>query len=101
MSSSRGASSRMQPVCWRICWTSSSPSAPSWKKEEMNGNHAFDRLMQDLTRLDDLKDTSEGDLRDTSDTRDADQKCVDDLVTACERNASDCESRQQLRTEEI
>jgi hypothetical protein len=71
------------------------------EKEEVNGSHAFDKLMQDLTCLDDLKDTSEGDLRDKPDTRDADQKCLDDLVTACERNASDCESRQQLRTDEI
>jgi hypothetical protein len=81
--------------------------------------HAFDMLMQDLTAqiaqaTHDREEKAEskamalqaeagveGDLKDTSDTRDADQKCLDDLVTACERKASDCESRQQLRTEEF
>merc|ERR1739845_88316 len=47
------------------------------------------------------KADAEGDLADTTTTRDADQKYLDDLVATCEQKATDFESRQQLRAEEI
>jgi len=89
------------------------------EKEEMNSKHAFDMLMQDLnaqiaqgTKDRDEKAESkakalqakadaEGDLKDTTTTRDEDQKYLDELVATCEQKASDFESRQQLRAEEI
>merc|ERR1719252_470070 len=89
------------------------------EKEEMNARHAFEMLMQDLKAQIDqatadrdekaeakakalqAKATAEGDLADVTATRDADQKFLDDLVATCEQKASDFESRQQLRAEEI
>jgi len=89
------------------------------EKEEMNSKHAYDMLMQDLTaQLEQAKADrtekaetkakklqskadAEGDLQDTTTTRDADQKYVDDLKATCSQKASDFESRQQLRTEEL
>merc|ERR1712079_742255 len=89
------------------------------EKEEMNSKHAFDMLIQDLTaQIEQAKQDreekaetkakklqakadAEGDLVDTTTTRDADQKYLDDLVATCEQKASDFESRQQLRTEEL
>ena len=47
------------------------------------------------------KADAEGDLKDTTTTRDEDQKYLDELVATCEQKASDFESRQQLRAEEI
>merc|ERR1711959_148833 len=47
------------------------------------------------------KANAEGDLKDTSSTRAEDQKYLDELVATCEQKASDFESRQQLRAEEI
>merc|ERR1719232_1047909 len=89
------------------------------EKEEMNSKHAYDMLMQDLTaQLEQAKADrtekaetkakklqskadAEGDLKDTTPTRDADQKYLDDLKATCSQKASDFESRQQLRTEEL
>merc|ERR1719238_239290 len=89
------------------------------EKEEMNSKQAFEMLMQDLTaqinqatRDKDEKSESkasklqakanaEGDLQDTTSTRDADTKYLADLTATCEQKASDFESRQQLRAEEI
>jgi len=89
------------------------------EKEEMNSKHAFDMLMQDLnaqiaqaTKDRDSKAESkaktlqakadaEGDLKDTASTRAEDQKYLDELTATCEQKASDFESRQQLRAEEI
>jgi len=89
------------------------------EKEEMNSKHAYDMLMQDLkaqiaqaTQDRDEKSAfkaetlqskadAKGDLEDTISTRDADQKYLDDLTATCEQKASDFESRQQLRAEEI
>merc|ERR1719313_3012708 len=89
------------------------------EKEEMNARHAFEMLMQDLKAQIDqatadrdekaeakakalqAKADAEGDLEDVTTTRDADQKYLDDLVATCEQKASDFESRQQLRAEEI
>uniref|UniRef100_A0A7S1Q7J3 Uncharacterized protein n=1 Tax=Alexandrium catenella TaxID=2925 RepID=A0A7S1Q7J3_ALECA len=89
------------------------------EKEEMNSKHAYDMLMQDLkaqieqatqdrtekseTKAKKLqaKASAEGDLNDTTSTRDADQHYLNDLTATCEQKASDFESRQQLRAEEI
>jgi len=89
------------------------------EKEEMNSRHAYDMLMQDLnaqiaqgekdrdSKAEDkakalqAKADAEGDLKDTTTTRDEDQKYLDELVATCEQKASDFESRQQLRAEEI
>jgi len=89
------------------------------EKEEMNSKHAYDMLMQDLKaqlaqgssdrdeksafKAETLqsKADAKGDLQDTTSTRDADQKYLGDLTATCEQKASDFESRQQLRAEEI
>merc|ERR1719158_2652817 len=84
------------------------------EKEEMNSKHAFDMLMQDLnaqiaqaTKDRDSKAAAKakadatGDLKDTTATKDADIKYLADLTATCEQKASDFESRQQLRAEEI
>merc|ERR1719189_1007345 len=89
------------------------------EKAEMNTKHSFDMLMQDLaaqisqatqdrdekaeTKAKTLqaKADTEGDLRDTTTTKEADEKYLADLVATCEQKASDFESRQQLRSEEI
>merc|ERR1712151_714284 len=89
------------------------------EKEEMNSKHAYDMLMQDLkaqiaqaTQDRDEKAESKakkmqakadatGDLKDTTTTMEADTKYLADLTATCEQKASDFESRQQLRAEEI
>merc|ERR1712241_1583231 len=89
------------------------------EKEEMSSKQAYDMLMQDLkSQIDQAnqdrtekaetkakklqaKADAEGDLTDTTRTRDADIKYLDDLTATCEQKASDFESRQQLRTEEL
>merc|ERR1740123_1035096 len=81
------------------------------EKEEMNSKHAFDMLIQDLTaQIEQAKQDreekaetkakklqakadAEGDLTDTTTTRDADQKYLDDLTATCEQKATDFESR--------
>merc|ERR1711920_669004 len=89
------------------------------KKEEMNTKHAYDMLMQDLTaqiaqakkdreeksaikaKKLQAKADAEGELEDTTTTRDADQKYLDELKATCTQKAADFESRQQLRAEEL
>merc|ERR1712056_155420 len=89
------------------------------EKEEMNSQHAYDMLIQDLTAQiaqaqqdrDEKAETkakklqakadAQGDLKDTITTRDADAKYLADLTATCEQKASDFESRQQLRADEI
>merc|ERR1719476_1119546 len=89
------------------------------EKEEMNTKHAYDMLMQDLTaQIEQAKQDreeksvikakklqakadAEGELQDTTTTRDADQKYLDDLRATCSQKAADFESRQQLRSEEL
>merc|ERR1719317_423433 len=89
------------------------------EKEEMNSKHAFDMLIQDLTaQIEQAKQDreekaetkakklqakadAEGDLTDTTTTRDEDVKYLADLTATCEQKATDFESRQQLRTEEL
>merc|ERR1712039_1016803 len=84
------------------------------EKEEMNTKHAFDMLMQDLTaqiaqaqqdrdekaqtkaKKLEAKADAEGDLAETTETRDADQKYLDDLTATCEQKSADFQSRQQL-----
>merc|ERR1719174_3459830 len=85
----------------------------------MNSKHAYDLLMQDMnSQIDQAKKDrdesaeskakalqakadAEGDLKDTSSTREADAKYLADLTATCEQKAADFESRQQLRGEEI
>merc|ERR1712060_117865 len=89
------------------------------EKEEMNTKHAFDMLMQDLTaqiaqaqqdrdekattkaKKLEAKAAAEGDLAETTETRNADQKYLDDLTATCTQKAADFASRQQLRSEEL
>jgi len=89
------------------------------EKEEMNSKHAYDMLMQDLkaqiaqaqqdrdesaeTKAKRLqaKADAEGDLQDTTSTKQADEKYLSDLTATCEQKGSDFENRQQLRAEEI
>merc|ERR1712217_760883 len=89
------------------------------EKEEMNTKHAYDMLMQDLiaqiaqasqyrdekaeTKAKKLqaKAEAEGDLAETTATRDADQKYLDDLTATCTQKAADFESRQELRAGEL
>jgi cell division septum initiation protein DivIVA len=47
------------------------------------------------------KANAEGDLTDTTTTKEADEKYLADLTATCQQKASDFESRQQLRSEEI
>jgi hypothetical protein len=89
------------------------------EKQETNSKHAHDMLQQDLKAQIDqatadhsdksqnkakslqMKADTEGDLVDTTATRDQDKKYLTDLTATCEMKASDFESRQQLRSEEI
>jgi len=89
------------------------------EKEEMNAKHAYEMLMQDLTaqvtqatadkdekseakaKAMQSKATAEGDFKDTVATRDADEAYLGDLSATCEQKASDFESRQALRAEEL
>merc|ERR1719215_1929790 len=47
------------------------------------------------------KASAEWDLTDTTTTKEADEKYLADLTAVCEQKASDFETRQQLRSEEI
>merc|ERR550514_1862583 len=89
------------------------------QKEEMNSQHAFEMLVQDLNaQIDQFtrdrdekaeakaaklqgKANAQGDLEDTTSTRDADSKYLQDLTATCQEKAGAFESRQQLRAEEI
>merc|ERR1719399_393489 len=89
------------------------------EKEEMNSVHAFEMLVQDLKAQIDqathdrdekaatkakklqAKADAEGDLTDTTTTREEDEKYLADLTATCEQKASDFDARQQLRAEEI
>merc|ERR1712038_659281 len=89
------------------------------EKEEMNSKQAFEMLVQDLTsQIDQAKQDrtekaetkakklqakadAKGDLTETTTTKEADKKYLADLVATCEQKATDFESRQQLRTEEL
>jgi len=89
------------------------------EKTETESVQAFELLSQDLTNSIDhatqsreekaalkakklqARADAEGDLEDTTTTRDADQKYLKDLVATCEQKANDFESRQKLRIEEM
>jgi len=89
------------------------------EKQEMNSVHAYEMLMQDLkaqisqatqdrtekaeTKAKKLqaKADAQGDLTDTTATRDADEKYLSDLTATCTQKATDFESRQSLRTDEL
>jgi len=89
------------------------------EKEEMNTKHAFDMLMQDMkAQIEEAtqdrtqksavkakklqaKADAEGDLQDTETTLAADEKYLSELVATCQQKATDFESRQQLRAEEL
>jgi len=89
------------------------------QKEEMNSKHAFDMLMQDLNaqvasattdrgekaeakaKTMQAKADNTGDLNDTTSSKAMDSKYLADLTSTCSTKASDFESRQQLRAEEI
>jgi len=89
------------------------------QKAEMNAKHAYEMLMQDMrasidhnTEGKDAKSAmkgkklaaaaqAKGDIADTTQTRDDDQKYLTDLVATCQQKASDFKNRQQLRADEI
>jgi len=89
------------------------------EKEETTSVNAFEMLMQDLenqiaaaekdvsektatkAKRIEAKATAEADLADTTASRDADQKYLDELTAVCEQKAADFEARQQLRAEEL
>merc|ERR1712157_239703 len=48
-----------------------------------------------------MKADAEGDVEDTTETKNADEKYLSDLTATCNMKATDFESRQQLRAEEI
>jgi len=85
----------------------------------MSSRHAFDMLIQDLkaqvaqantdrgekatakAKTMQAKADNTGDLQDTTTSKAADEKFLSDLTSTCSTKASDFESRQQLRAEEI
>jgi len=89
------------------------------EKAEMNSKHAYDMLMQDLTAQVEqatadrgakaetkakklqAKADAQGDLTDTTTTKQADEKYLSDLTGTCTQKGSDFEMRQQLRAEEL
>merc|ERR1719277_2376998 len=91
----------------------------SAEKQEMNTQHAYDMLMQDLkaqieqatqdrtekaefkAKKLQAKADAEGELTDTTTTRDADVAYLSELTGTCEQKSMDFSSRQQLRFEEI
>jgi len=89
------------------------------EKEEMDSKHAYEMLMAELRksiaeasedrsekaatkakRLQQAAD-GEGDLTDTTTTRDDDAAYLSDLVGTCEQKGTDFLSRQELRAEEL
>merc|ERR1719161_742246 len=89
------------------------------EKDEMNTQHAYEMLMQDLkAQIEEAeadraekaeikakklqaKADAEGDLEDTITTKEADEKYLAELTATCQQKATDFESRQQLRAEEL
>jgi len=89
------------------------------RKAETQAKHAYEMLTQDLdsqieesNRQRDQKDVAranklqrsgnaKGELTDTTETRDDDQKYLSDLTATCEQKSNDFSERQQLRADEI
>merc|ERR1719313_1599855 len=89
------------------------------EKEEMNAKNAYTMLTEDLKAsivqaTQDVNEKTEekgkelqakaqceADLADTTATRDADVKYLNDLTATCATKATDFEARQKLRSEEI
>merc|ERR1719476_843584 len=85
----------------------------------MDSKHNFEMLMQELAasiaqasadrdekaeikaKKLQAKADAEGDLTDTTTTRDADVTYLNDLVAQCETKATDFEKRQTLRVQEM
>jgi len=89
------------------------------EKDEMDNKHSYEMLMQQLqdtteklkkqkgrkverkTQREEDGAAAKGELKDTTASRDEDQKYLDDAVAGCEQKSSDFESRQKLRGEEL
>jgi chromosome segregation ATPase len=89
------------------------------EQDEMDVKHKYAMLMQQLqdtgeklkkqlgrkaerkTQRQEDGATAKGELKDTTASRDEDQKYLDDAVAGCEQKSSDFESRQKLRAEEL
>merc|ERR1719235_666725 len=87
--------------------------------EEAEAKHTFEKLAMDLRQQIDLATTArtekaeakaralqasadaKGSLADTTGTRDADEKYVEELVATCEQKSAAFADRQQLRGDEI
>merc|ERR1740125_76648 len=81
------------------------------EKEEMNSKHAYDMLLQDLkaqisqsssdrdekaefkAETMQAKADAEGDVEDTTSTRDSDMKYLEDLTATCSQKSSDFDNR--------
>jgi chromosome segregation ATPase len=89
------------------------------EKDEMDAKHSYEMLMQQLqdtieklkkqlgrkterkTQREQDAASAKGELKDTTASRDEDQKYLDDTVAGCEQKSSDFEERQKLRAEEL
>merc|ERR1719393_298565 len=89
------------------------------EKDEMDNKHKYEMLMQQLqdtteklkkqlgrkaerkTQREEDGAAAKGELKDTTASRDEDQKYLDDVVAGCEQKSSDFEARQKLRAEEL
>lgn len=89
------------------------------EKDELNASHSHKMLLKDLSaqithgkqdrdskvesiaKKRQMKATSDGDLADTTSTRNADQKYLTDLTATCGQKASGFEIRQELRAKEL
>jgi len=64
-------------------------------------NRQRDKKQEERARKLQAKGNDEAELADTTETRDDDAKYLSDLTATCEKKATDFESRQQLRADEI
>merc|ERR1719428_497215 len=89
------------------------------EKDEMDNKHKYQMLMQGLqdtseklkkqvgrkserkTQREEDGAAAKGELKDTTASRDEDQKYLDEVVAGCEQKSSDFEQRQKLRAEEL
>jgi chromosome segregation ATPase len=89
------------------------------ERDELEAKHGYDFVMQGVQdAIEKLKKqrgrkmerkaqrqedgaTARGELKDTTASRDEDQKYLDDTVSGCEQKSSDFEARQKLRAGEL